>query len=209
MIPLFPLSLVLFPGESLNLHIFEPRYKQLVLDCNDQDFEFGIPCHIDSKELRYGTTASLQSIVKTYPDGRMDIKTKGVQIFKIQKYFKFYNEKLYPGAEVEFLEGNQKSDPVAISVIISMMEKLYDFMKIKKVIPDYQEKNYSFEVGHHIGLSVNQEAQLLEMKHEEERESFIIDHLEHLLPVITEMEHLRKKVQMNGHFKNIIPPEIK
>jgi len=208
MIPVFPLSLVLFPGESLNLHIFEPRYKQLILESQKEGFDFGIPAHIDSKQLRYGTMASLERIVKTYPDGRMDIKTKGLDVFKIEQYHKSFNDKLYPGADVSYIKGNVTSDPVAVTIMTKMMEQLYEFMKIKKDIPKPTEHNFSFAIGHHIGLSINQEAELLAIENETDREAFIIDHLEHLLPIITEMEELRKKVQMNGHFKNVIPPEI-
>jgi len=79
-IPLFPLNIVAFPGEEINLHIFEPRYKQLINDCLDNKTTFGIPSYVKSK-IDLGTETEICSITKKYPDGRMDIKTRGVKVF--------------------------------------------------------------------------------------------------------------------------------
>ena len=82
-LPVFPLSLVAFPGERLNLHIFEPRYKQLIQDCQDEGKTFGIPAYIDDHLNEFGTEMELTSIEKVYEDGSMDIKTRGVQVFRV------------------------------------------------------------------------------------------------------------------------------
>ena len=71
-LPLFPLNIVAFPGETLNLHIFEPRYKELITDCIKSDYVFGIPSFVKNK-IEVGTTAKILKIEKTYEDGRMDI----------------------------------------------------------------------------------------------------------------------------------------
>jgi len=76
LIPLFPLEIVVYPFESLNLHIFEPRYRELIHDCFNEKKSFGIPYFIQDSPLKYGTIVELEMIAKTYENGRMDIKTK-------------------------------------------------------------------------------------------------------------------------------------
>jgi len=75
-IPLFPLSLVAFPGEELNLHIFEKRYRQLVKDCMANELSFGIVTVLDKKLSDIGTEMEILEISHIYGDGKMDIRTK-------------------------------------------------------------------------------------------------------------------------------------
>ena len=77
LIPIFPLPLVAYPDEKLNLHIFEPRYKQLIKECEAQQKPFGIIPIINQKPSEFGTLMALTEITKVYDDGKMDIKTKG------------------------------------------------------------------------------------------------------------------------------------
>ena len=86
-IPLFPLGLVAFPGEKLNLHIFEPRYKQLIVDAKEEGFEFGIVPVVNRKPINVGTCVRLLSIEHIYPDGKMDIKTMGTKVFKLRDFY--------------------------------------------------------------------------------------------------------------------------
>src|SRR5438046_8911404 len=76
-IPLFPLNVVLLPGAELPLHIFEPRYRQMVKDCLEEKSEFGMVLSLDKGVARVGCTAEIVQVAKRYPDGRMDILTIG------------------------------------------------------------------------------------------------------------------------------------
>ena len=80
---LFPLQIVVFPGEAVNLHIFEPRYRELIKDCQEDGITFGIPTFQNGKVLDFGTEVELLSIEKRYPGGEMDIKTRARGIFQI------------------------------------------------------------------------------------------------------------------------------
>ncbi len=81
-IPFFPLGIVVFPDEELNLHIFEPRYKQLVNDCYKAKKPFGIPTVINGQVKEYGTLVEIIEISSVYENGEMDIKTKATLNFK-------------------------------------------------------------------------------------------------------------------------------
>ena len=208
LIPMFPLELVLYPEEDLSLHIFEPKYKELIQDVKDQGMPFGIPVYQQGKKLTYGSTAALSSIENEYSDGRLDIITKGLRAFKIKTYVKIADSKLYGAAEVEYLELTRTPEVSINLQIIDLIQELYNQMDIDKEIPDADTELFTFKIAHQVGLSINQELQVLTIESESDRAGFIHDHLLNLIPVVREMEALRKKVQMNGHFKNIIPPDI-
>ncbi|MFK5121398.1 LON peptidase substrate-binding domain-containing protein, partial [Klebsiella pneumoniae] len=82
-IPIFPLSIVVFPGETLNLHIFEPRYRQLIQECFAEQKPFGIPTVLQKGIADLGTLVEITEIVTVHEDGKMDIRTRGLKIFSI------------------------------------------------------------------------------------------------------------------------------
>lgn len=208
LLPLFPLELVAFPGEKLNLHIFEPRYKQLINECREQGSTFGIPAYIDGKVMDIGTEMKLLSVHKTYDNGEMDIKTEGLGIFKINEFFRQVPDKLYAGGITEPLEYQTQGDIVASRAILKLMEQLFELLRIDKPLPESPEALLTYEVAHQVGFTTEQEYELLCMKEEKSRQEFMRSHLEQLLPKVEEMERVRKQVQMNGHFKNMTPPQI-
>ena len=76
-VPIFPLAIVVYPGEQLNLHIFEPRYKQLITECFAEAKPFGIPTVLNNAVSEIGTLVQVSEIVKIYEDGKMDVRTEG------------------------------------------------------------------------------------------------------------------------------------
>src|ERR1700741_1223533 len=82
-IPIFPLGIVVYPGENLNLHIFEPRYKQLISECHTSKKPFGIPTVIEGKVQDNGALVEIIELSAVHENGEMDIKTQGVRVFRI------------------------------------------------------------------------------------------------------------------------------
>lgn len=201
--PIFPLQLVVFPGEELSLHIFEPRYRELIHDCRDHGIRYGIPCKIKDQAMDYGTTIELVEISRTYPDGKMDVRCRGLEVFKIKEIFNPIDGKLYAGAEFEMLDNIEDVDYLLNENLIRLVREFYDYLKINKTIEQDPVHFDLFQVAHKIGLTLNQELKLLSILSQKERQKFAIDHLENLLPVVKKMEDLRRKIQMNGHFKNV------
>lgn len=207
-LPLFPLSIVVFPGEELKLHIFEPRYRQLVHDCIKENLTFGIPPYLEGKSLKYGTELRLTEILKTYPDGKLDIQAMGIGYFIIDDFFRIMHGKLYPGGNIQRMMWSGNADVVYSTRIVSLIEDLYTTMKINNVKIPTAKDYRTFHLAHKIGLNLEQELQLLTITEEVDRQIFIIEHLEHLLPIVKDAENLRKRAELNGHFQNIIPPEV-
>lgn len=207
LLPMFPLQIVVFPNEDLNLHIFEPRYQELIRDCEAGELTFGIPAYIEGKLMAIGTEIRLKKIVKRYPGGESDIRSKGMGIFAIKEFFEKVPGKLYAGASIERLELDMEEAPYLNEKILDKTRELFDLLEIDKDLPDSAEKLAIFDIAHHIGLSLDQEYELLSIGNAQERQEFILEHLTRLLPVVKHMEEIREKAKMNGHFRRIIPPK--
>lgn len=207
-LPLFPLKMVVYPGENVNLHIFEPRYKQLIRECEQNLVTFGIPTFIGEKVMPIGTEIRLLSIEKKHPDGKLDIKTKGVGIFKIKEFYSQAPNKLYPGADITRLSLDDTYDEGLNEEILEQLKMLFELLDLKKKLPRSGKTYRMFDVAHFIGLDINQEYALLTLPTELERQEFTLQHLKKLIPVVKNMEKSRELAKLNGHFRNVIPPDV-
>ncbi|XOV91974.1 MAG: LON peptidase substrate-binding domain-containing protein [Bacteroidota bacterium] len=201
-IPLFPLNLVVFPHEPLNLHIFEPRYKQLINDCMKTQGTFGIPSHVMNK-LEYGTEVKILELTKKYDDGRMDIKTIGVREFKIIDFKNPWFEKLYSGGKVEFIEMTNNEDPYLNILIIEKIGELFTWLQMDDEV-DISNKTV-WNLIHKIGLKPEEEYKLIQISSMKDRQLFILDHLDRIIPMLERAEKAREIIKMNGHFKHLDP----
>lgn len=202
-IPVFPLGIVVYPGEELNLHIFEPKYKQLINDCFETKKPFGIPTVIDGKIVEMGTVVIIKEISNRYDDGQLDIKTEGVQPFKILEFVKEIPEKLYGGAIVNYPQINNVGSPSLLRFILDGIRKLHLSLNVEKVFKNADEKLLSYDLAHHAGMNLQDEYYLLELELEIHRQEFLKRHIVKLLEVMKEMEALKQKIGLNGHFKNL------
>ena len=208
LIPLFPLEMVVFPLEEFNLHIFEPRYRELIRDCQDDGIIFGIPFYKKDHPLKFGSTVALKEISKIHPDGKMDIKTLGLNPFEVNRYTKLFPNKTYPGGYVTDLFWDDDGNNEKYNEISARLESVYEFMKIGKR-PEALSRDYiTFEIAHKVGFNQEQEYHFLRIAGEEDRQDYMLAHLDKMVPMIKEAEEMRRKIQMNGHFKNVTPPKI-
>ena len=209
MLPLFPLQLVVYPREELNLHIFEPRYRQLISECEEEGITFGIPAFMDDAVAEIGTEMELLRVAKRYPDGKMDVVTQGVGLFRIGRFFREAPGKLYAGAEVEPLPFRlDDGDPVVAQQLLDMVGELYQLLGVDREAPDDPSGFFTYQVAHHVGFSLKQQYELLTRTGEGERQQYMLQHLEEFLPRVRHMNEVRQRIQMNGHFRNIQPPKL-
>src|ERR1700752_5278105 len=103
-IPMFPLNMVVLPGESVKLHIYEERYKQLINDCLDNEAHFGIPFSINGKVKTFGVEVSIKKVIKIFDNGEMDIMVQGERVFTILDYSSTLKPKLYGAAIIQYEE---------------------------------------------------------------------------------------------------------
>jgi Lon protease-like protein len=202
-IPIFPLGLVVYPGEQLNLHIFEPRYKQLVNECFENKKPFGIPAVLNNKLTEMGTLVQVIEINKLYDNGEMDIKTAGLEVFKILEIIKELPEKLYSGAIVTYPQNIKLGSPGLMKKILRGIRAIHKSLGVIKDFKKPDAELSSYDVAHHAGLSIEDEYVLLEFLDELHRQEFLKRHIAKVLPVMEEMTLLKGKLKLNGHFKNL------
>lgn len=202
-IPIFPLGIVVYPGEKLNLHIFEPRYKQLISECQASKKPFGIPAVIENNMQDIGSMVEITELSKLHDNGEIDIKTKGVKIFRILEVIQEVPDKLYSGAIVNYPDNFEKG---LAGVMQNIMKSIRDLHQLLKVNKDFKKEDgdiTSYDVAHHIGLSLQEEYELLGLFDEKQRQEYMKRHLTKVIPMLAGMEQLKEKIKGNGHFKNL------
>jgi len=202
-IPIFPLNVVVYPGEELNLHIFEPRYKQLITECSEQKKPFGIPTVINSKLQDHGTLVQIIEMCKVYDNGEMDIKTQGLQVFRILELIKEIPDKLYSGAIVNYPDNLQQGKPSLMQKVMAGIHDLHRLLKVNKEYKKTDEEIKTYDIAHHVGLSLQQEYELLGLFDERQRQEYLKRHLAKVIPTVAVMEQLKEKIKLNGHFKDL------
>ena len=202
-IPIFPLGIVVYPGENVNLHIFEPRYKQLVKECSENKKPFGIPAVIDNRLQERGTLVSVTEVSKLYDNGEMDIKTKGERVFRMLEIIKEVPDKLYSGAIVNYPDNKEQGDIELMRKVMNGIRELHKLLNVSKDFKKPDEELKTYEVAHHVGLTLQEEYELLGLLEELQRQEYLKRHLTKVLPLVAEMEGLKEKIKQNGHFKNL------
>jgi Lon protease-like protein len=203
-IPIFPLGIIVFPGESLNLHIFEPRYKQLISECYKENKSFGIPVVINNKMNEMGTLVRILEIVHVSENGEMDIRTEGTTVFRVLETIRSVPDKLYSGAIVNYPENIfEYENRDLMQKVLNAIRELHRLLHISKDFKKPDTDLNAYDIAHHAGLSLEEEYEFLGLFREEQRQEYLKRHLSKVLPVIAEMETLKEKVKLNGHFKNL------
>ena len=123
-IPPFPLEIVVYPNEKLNLHIFEPRYIQLIQEVQESGKTFAIPCVLKNHVSEFITEMKLLSVEKVYENGTMDIKTQGVNVLRLLHFIPVVENKLYPGGIVSEFEVELQSEQPINPYLIDLIQKL-------------------------------------------------------------------------------------
>jgi Lon protease-like protein len=129
-IPVFPISAVVLPGEEFYLHIFEPRYKQLINEARDKDLSFGIPYANGGKMHHFGSEVKVKTVFSNYPDGEMDISVIGLNIFQLNEILP-PKDKLYSMGDVEI----SSEESVNEKKLLMLRPLLLEYLQLKKGEP--------------------------------------------------------------------------
>ena len=202
-IPIFPLDIVVFPGEDLNLHIFEPKYKQLITECFAEHKPFGIPTVLKKGLSDRGTLVEVKEIAEVYPDGKLDIKTRGLKVFTILEVVKEIPEKLFSGAIVNYPDNDETINFRLLGRVVKNVRELHTLLNVNKTFSKPDDELSSYDIAHHAGLSLEEEYELHGLLREDQRLEYLKRHIKKLLPVVNELETLKHRVKLNGHFKNL------
>jgi len=202
-IPIFPLDIVVFPGEVLNLHVFEEQYKQLINDCHTSGKPFGIPTVIIDTKTETGCLVNIDNIVKTHEDGSMDIRTRGVKVFRILEVINDIPDKMYKGAIVNYPHNSCFVQPLLMNKLMRLVRELHLLLHVSKQFSRPDDELISYEVAHHVGFSMEEEHDFVGLLNEPQRLQYIINHLNKIIPVVAGTEKLKDKIRLNGHFREL------
>lgn len=201
LLPLFPLSLVLLPAARLPLHIFEDRYKEMMGILIPQRGEFGVVLARDGGVVNVGCTATVDEVVRRYPDGRLDLIATGRRRFQI---ISLDEEKSFIRAEVEFF--NDEDASPASPVL--QQRAIAEYGKLRAIHdeplppePKLNEPQLSFHLGELIDDVEHRQA-LLVMKSETERLTYLLRALPGYINRRERIELAKRVAPLNGHAKH-------
>lgn len=187
---MFPLTIFPLPGEMVPLHIFEPRYRQLLDDAETRDVSFGIYFNHTSNVAKMGSLVKLESVMKRYPGGEADIIVKCIDLFELVTLFRTYSDKLYPGGDVHFWNVDMKtevSEPLHAEFIAYLA-----LLKINK----HSQTSSVFGIANELGLDFEDRLKLVQAEHDR-KESFLLSRLRFQKHVLTEAVKLKDVFHLN------------
>lgn len=180
LLPLFPLELVLLPGVPLPLHIFEPRYKEMIAECLEHKKPFGIVRASSDGVADIGCTAEIMSVTKKYDDGRMDILTRGVERFEV---IEVHQDREFLQAEISVVEDEpDKPGAHAVTQAVRLHAEIAKLAGAEPTGPDEHSANLSFLLAGSLPLDLDFKQKLLATLSEAKRLEAVIGYLEAILP---------------------------
>jgi Lon protease-like protein len=197
LLPLFPLELVLLPGVPLPLHIFEPRYKEMIAECLEKKKPFGVVRASSDGVADIGCTAEIMSVTKKYDDGRMDILTRGVERFEV---IEVNQDREFLQAEISVVE-DEPDRPAAHAVTqaVRLHAEIAKLAGAEPSGPDEHSANLSFLLAGSLPLDLDFKQKLLSMRSESQRIQAVAAYFGDLLPKLMHAAKARTKAGGNGH----------
>jgi Lon protease-like protein len=197
LLPLFPLEVVLFPGTPLPLHIFEPRYKEMIAECLAEHRTFGVVRPVEQGLAEVGCTAEIVTVVKEYPDGRLDLVTEGRQRFEVVRV---NQERSFLQAEVLMIDDEPGTPPKEdTSRAVQLHSDLLAIAGAKQDLSAADPSLLSFYLAGSLPLDLDFKQKLLALRSEPERLSLLISYLETIIPNLRRAANAREKAGGNGH----------
>lgn len=197
LIPLFPLDVVLFPGTPLPLYIFEPRYKEMIAECRAQDRTFGVVRALEEGLADVGCTAEIITVVKEYPDGRLDLVAEGRRRFEVVRV---NHERSFLQAEVLMIADDPGKPPASDTArAVQLHADLLALAGARQDISAADPASLSFYLAGSLPLDLDFKQKLLALRSESERLPLLIAYLEIVIPKLRSATTARKKAGGNGH----------
>lgn len=197
LLPLFPLEVVLLPGTPLPLHIFEPRYKEMIRECLTNEAPFGVVRALEEGIAEVGCTAEIITVTKEYPDGRLDLIAEGRKRFEVVE---LNEERSFLRAEVLLVP----DEPGALvqEERVKAIQLHLEILSLAGAVQDLSaadQNQLSFYLAGSLPLDLDFKQKLLSMRSEGERIQAVASYLETILPKLRRVARARQKAGGNGH----------
>ena len=204
LLPLFPLQVVLLPGSQLPLHIFEDRYKEMIGEVLRDKLEFGVVLASEKGIVNTGCSATIDRVLKEYPDGRLDILTRGRRRFEV---LLLNDERSFLRGAVEFFDDDDEvaepdqSAPADPDLLRNVMAGFSELQSLNSSDPNIGDPRLSFRLAQDVpDLGFRQT--LLTMRSEAERMRQLADFLPGFLERRKKAQHTKHIAGSNGHARH-------
>jgi Lon protease-like protein len=196
-IGLFPLDLVLLPGERVPLHVFEARYRELIGECLAEGSEFGLVLENDDGLRRVGTSAAVVELIDSFEDGRMNVLVEGRSRFRLVG---LTGGRSFRTAEVEPLEDDdERASPEEAERALAVFRRLVEVAEADDVEePPVEAPTLSFALAARVDLAADVKQELLELRSERERLARLTDLLERAVEALAREREVRTRASGNG-----------
>jgi len=197
LLALFPLDVVLLPGTPLPLHIFEPRYQEMIGECRAKSAPFGVVRALEEGLADVGCTAEIVSVTKEYSDGRLDLVAEGRNRFEV---LELNRERSFLQAEILLLPdepGVPKAEDRARAIQVHL-----EILSLAGAVQDLSaadQNALSFYLAGSLPLDLDFKQRLLAMRLESERIQAVASYLEAILPNLRRAARGHEKAGGNGH----------
>ncbi len=189
-IPMFPLSIFPLPGELVPLHIFEPRYQQLLDEAETKDMTFGIYFNHTSNTEKLGSLVKLESVIKRYPGGESDIIVRCLDLFSMDTLYRTYKDKLYPGGEVSFWDVDQN-----LMVSKKLVSTYVAYLGLLKITNPKKEFS-AFQIANELGLDFDDRLKFVHLD-DDKKELFLMTRLKFQTLLLNEADKAKDVFHLN------------
>ena len=197
LLAIFPLEAVLLPGAPLPLHIFEPRYKEMIGELLESHEPFGVVRSTASGIEQVGCTAEIVAVAKRYEDGRLDIVTEGRDRFEVKN---LDMGKTYLRAEVElFADEPERADPEDVGRLIEMHKEMLELMGASADDLEEDDAQLTLAITATMPFDLDMKQKLLASRSEPARVAALLEFYTSALPSVRRSVKARKKAGGNGH----------
>jgi hypothetical protein len=182
-LPFFPLSVFLFPGEDIPLHIFEPRYKQLIGESRDLGITFAIPFVIQQEIQGFGCEVRLKDVVAEKEGGNMVIVVESLGIVEISSYEKHLGDKLYPGGMIRRIPCD---DPIVSNELLELISSFREQFDQEFLASCDMNRISRKDLIIALNLSSDEKYRFIRMPDDEQKETFLAGQLRYLSMIRTQ-----------------------
>jgi Lon protease-like protein len=195
-IGLFPLELVLLPTERVPLHIFEPRYKELIGECLRSGHEFGLVLEDERGRREIGTRAAVVEVLQVFDDGRMNVVVEGHDRFRLRE---LTSGRAFLTGDVEPIDDDEDEAPADDSErALALFRQLVDVAGGDVDEPDGTSGSLSFEIASRIDFGIEPKQELLELRSEPARLTHLCELLERAVEAVQREREVRERAATNG-----------
>ena len=193
---LFPLKVVLLPTEQIPLHVFEPRYKELIGECIEDEAEFGLVLSDDEGLRRVGTKARVTDVLERFDDGRLNVVVEGGERFRLVE---LTTGRSFHTGQIEPIEDDDlDAEPADAQRALGLFRRVAELAEAETTEPE-PSRRLSYEIAARIELPLGLKQELLESRSEPERLRRLSQALDGIAELLTKQKELRDLSSRNGH----------